>query len=62
MDNERLFTNLQEQVERNPLGAMIVATMFVGALTKLIKAHGDSAGSRAYAKAVNYKIKHDKKS
>ena len=36
---ERLVSNLWEQAERNPLQALVVATMFMGAATKLMNAH-----------------------
>ena len=36
---ERLASNLWEQAERNPLGALIAASMVMNAATKLLNAH-----------------------
>lgn len=55
---ERFVNRLTDQAESNPLMALMVATALIGAASKLIKAYGDSAGSRAYAKKINYDLKH----
>jgi len=54
---ERFMENLWRQAEQNPLGALVVASMVMTAASKLVKSHGESAGSRAYAKDVNRRIK-----
>jgi len=36
---ERLASNLWEQAERNPIGALIAASMVMNAATKLLNAH-----------------------
>jgi hypothetical protein len=57
----KFFENLSRQAEDNPVMAMAVGAALLTALAKVIKAQGDSAGSRAYARQVNYKINHPKR-
>lgn len=60
MDN-KFLKNLAAEAENNPTIALGVAAAFLTACAKLVKAHGESAGSRAYARQVNYKLNHPKK-
>jgi hypothetical protein len=54
------FENLKREAEQNPTLTIAVGAAFMTAAAKLIKAHGDSAGSRAFAKQVKYRIRHSK--
>lgn len=57
----KFLENLKREAEENPVLAMVVSTALLTAVSKLIKAHGEAAGSRAYARQVNWKIKNAKK-
>lgn len=54
------FENLKKEAEANPTITLAVGAAVLTAMAKLIKAHGDAAGSRAYAKQVNYRIRRNK--
>jgi hypothetical protein len=54
---EKFLQNLSAQAEQNPLLALAIASGLMTAGAKLIKAHGESKGSRAYAKDVDRRIK-----
>lgn len=56
----RFFENLKREAEANPTLTIGIGTAFLAAAGKLIQAHGESAGSRAYAKQVNHRIKMDR--
>jgi hypothetical protein len=55
------FENLKREAEQNPTLTLGIGTAFLAALGKLIQAHGESAGSRAYARQVNWKIRNAKR-
>jgi hypothetical protein len=57
----QFFENLKREAEANPTLTLGVGAAFLTALGKLIQAHGDSAGSRAYAKQVNWKIRQSRR-
>jgi hypothetical protein len=49
--------NLKNAVTENPVATIAVIAVAVTAAAKLIDAVGHNAGSRAYAKQVNAKLK-----
>jgi len=51
------INNLKRQAQENPVAALLVGAMVVTATAKLIDAAGHAAGSKAYAKQVNHRIK-----
>lgn len=60
MDNifkSKFAQNLKRQAEENPVVVMLATAALLTAAAKLIDAHGHSAGSRAYARQVNAKLK-----
>ena len=57
----RFFENLKREAEANPTITLGVGAAFLTAVGKLIQAHGESAGSRAYARQVNHRIRHDRR-
>lgn len=57
----RFFENLKREAEQNPTVTLGIGAAFLTAVGKMIQAHGDSAGSRAYARQVNYKIRRDRR-
>lgn len=57
----RFFENLKREAEANPTITLGVGAAFLTALGKLIQAHGESAGSRAYAKQVQHRIRQDRR-
>jgi hypothetical protein len=57
----QFLENLKREAEQNPTFVLGVGAAFLAAAGKLIQAHGDSAGSRAYARQVNWKIRNAKK-
>jgi hypothetical protein len=57
----RFFENLKREAEQNPTLALGIGTAFLAAVGKVIQAHGESAGSRAYARQVNYKIRQERR-
>lgn len=52
----RFLTNLKEAAEENPVVVILAVATLVTAASKLIKAHGEAKGSRAYAQQVAYRI------
>lgn len=54
---EKFLNNLKAQAEANPLGALIVTTALLTAAGKFIDAAGHNAGSRAYARQVDHRLK-----
>ena len=53
--------NLKREAEANPVAALAVGAAFLTALSKVIQANGQAAGSRAYARHVNAKLRATKK-
>jgi hypothetical protein len=54
---KKFVTNLKHQVEEHPVETIII----VGMLTiSILEVHGRYTGSRAYARAVNYRIANPK--
>lgn len=49
--------NLKRQATENPAGALVVGVAVITAISKLIDASGSAAGSRAYARDVERRIK-----
>lgn len=54
---KQFIENLKKSAEENPILAIAVGAGFITAVGKLIDAVGHAAGSRAYAKQVNYRVK-----
>ena len=55
--NNRFLQNLKAAAEENPVLVLAATAAVMTAGAKLIKAHGESQGSRAYAQQVAYRIK-----
>jgi hypothetical protein len=53
---KKFVTNLKRQAEENPVATLIVVGLLLTASAKFIDAAGHAAGSRAYARQVNYRI------
>lgn len=58
---ERFVQNLIKQAEENPLVAIGVTTALMHATAKLVDASGHRAGSKAYARQIDNKIKGGKR-
>jgi hypothetical protein len=54
---DKFMRNLKRQAEENPIMAIAVGVAVLTALGKFVDAAGHAAGSRAYAKQVNYRVK-----
>ncbi len=57
---DRFLDNLKREAEENPTMALAVGAALFTSLSKLISAHGQAAGSRAYAKDVARRLKDSK--
>lgn len=57
---DRFLENLRREAEANPTMALAVGAAFLTAVSKLINAHGQSKGSRAYARDVERRIRQSK--
>jgi hypothetical protein len=57
---DKFVENLKRQAEENPIAALAVTAAVLTAAGKFIDAAGHAAGSRAYAKQVNHRIKKGK--
>jgi hypothetical protein len=55
--NNKFLNNLKQAAEENPVVVILAVAAVMTAGAKLIKAHGESKGSRAYARQVEYRIK-----
>lgn len=53
----KFIENLKRQAEENPIGALIVTALVVTAASKFVDAAGHAAGSRAYARQIDHKIR-----
>lgn len=49
--------NLKRSAEENPVVVILAVAAVITAGAKLISAHGQAKGSRAYAKQVDYRIR-----
>lgn len=49
---DKFMQNLGRQVEGNPLGALVAASMAMNAITKLMRVHHEGINARAWAKEV----------
>jgi hypothetical protein len=57
---KRFIDNLKRQAEENPILALGIGAAVITAISKFIDASGRAAGSQAYARQVDYRIKHKK--
>lgn len=55
--NSKFVRNLKHQAEENPVVVIMAVAALMTATAKVIDAHGHAAGSRAYAKQINYKYR-----
>lgn len=53
----KFLNNLKQTAEENPVVVLVAVAAVMTAGAKLIKAYGESKGSLAYAKQVDYRIK-----
>ncbi len=56
LKRNRFLNNLKAAAEENPVLVLMVTAAVMTAGAKLIKAHGEAKGSKAYAKQVAYRI------
>jgi hypothetical protein len=54
---EKFIKNLKTQAEENPYAALFVAAIVITSISRLIDASGHAAGSRAYARQVDNRIR-----
>jgi hypothetical protein len=54
---EKFFENLKTQAEENPLVALGISVALITAISKLIDATGHAAGSRAYARQIDARLR-----
>lgn len=54
---EKFLDNLKMQAEANPIVALGVAAAVISAVGKFIEQAGHAKGSRAYARAIDHKIR-----
>ena len=52
----KFVVNLKQAAEENPVVVILAVAAVITASAKLIQAHGQAKGSRAYARQVNYRI------
>lgn len=57
---KKFLDKLKLQAEENPLLALVVGAGFLTAAGKFIDAAGHAAGSRAYARGVDHRIRKDR--
>lgn len=57
---EKFLENLKREAEANPVMALAVGAALITAVSKLLDAHGHNAGSRAYARQIEYKLRNAK--
>lgn len=55
-----MFEKLKKQIKDDPITAIAIASGAVYSLAKLIDAVTAAQGRRAYAKQIDFKIKHSK--
>lgn len=55
--NSKFVRNLKKQAEENPVVVILAAAALLTATAKVIDARGHAAGSRAYAKQIDAKLK-----
>lgn len=58
---KKFLNNLKQTAQENPLMALAAGAATLTAVAKLVEASGNRAGSRAYAKDVDRRIKNNKK-
>jgi hypothetical protein len=58
---EKFINNLKAQAEANPMAALVIGTALLTAAGKFVDAAGSAAGSRAYARDVDRRIKNASK-
>ena len=51
---------IKEEFERRPLESIAIGALATTALAKLVDSVSAASGRRAYAKQVNYRVKHKK--
>jgi hypothetical protein len=56
----RFIDNLTREAEENPTMTLVAGAALFTSLSKLISAHGQAVGSRAYAKDVARRVKNSK--
>jgi len=49
---DQFLKNLQAEAERNPIGALIAASLVLGGINKLLRTHHEGMRSRAWVKEV----------
>lgn len=54
---QKFLENLRHEAEANPVQALGVAAALLVGLSKVMEARGNSAGSRAYARQVDAKLR-----
>lgn len=52
-DAKRFYNRLKIQAQENPLAAIVIATLFITATSKLIDANTSRKNSKAWAKEVD---------
>lgn len=57
---EKFIENLKREAEANPTAALAVGAAVIATCGKFIEQVGHAKGSRAYARAIEHKIKHSK--
>lgn len=57
LQNNKFLMNLKREAENNPMLTIAIGAAFITACSKFIDAAGHSAGSRAYARQVEHRIK-----
>ena len=57
IQNSTFVRNLKRQAEENPVVVLMAAAALITAASKFVDAAGHNAGSRAYAKQINAKLK-----
>lgn len=60
MNTKKIKEQVEHAVEENPLAAVGVAAVFIGAVAKLIDALSSAQGRRAYARDVDRRVKKSK--
>lgn len=55
---QEFLDNLKRMFYERPIEFLIAAGILLTALSKILAAYGNAQGSRAYAKQVNYRVKH----
>lgn len=60
MDIKQGLNKLQQKFNEDPIVVIVVGSLALGAVAKVLDSASAAQGRRAYAKQIDYKIKHQR--